>query len=71
MNFRFNDNVNVRAGPSTDTQRVAQYHPGETVKLDGFHATGDGRTWGTYIGGSGQRRYVCLNDNGESYGYFS
>jgi len=71
MSFIFTDNVNVRAGPSTDTQRVDQYHPGEKVKLDGYGETDDGRTWGTYIGRSGQRRYVCLGDNGESYGYFS
>ena len=31
----FYDNVNVRAGPSTQTDSVAQYHPGEHVNYDG------------------------------------
>ena len=70
MEFTFNDNVNVRAGPSTQTNKVAQYHPGESVHINEVHYSSDGKTWGSYIGGSGQRRYVCLNNNGESYGNF-
>ena len=71
MNFKFSDNVNVRSGPSTQTEKVEQYHPGESVNLDQVHYDSDGKTWGSYIGGSGKRRYVCLNDNDESYGTFS
>ena len=70
MNFRFTDHVNVRAGPSTDTSKVAQYHPGETVRLDKVsYDPDDGKRWGSYIGRSGERRYVCLGDYNESYGY--
>lgn len=69
MDFTFTDTVNVRAGPSTQTRSVAQYYPGEKVRLDDI-AYSDGKTWGTYIGRSGERRYVCLENNGENYGYF-
>ena len=69
MNFTFTDHVNVRSGPSTQTDKVAQYHPGETVKINKFHFDSDGKTWGSYTGGSGKTRYVCLENNGESYGY--
>ena len=31
----FCDHVNVRAGPSVETEKVAQYHPGERVNYDG------------------------------------
>lgn len=68
--FTFNTNVNVRAGPSTHTRRVEQYHPGESVNIDRTHYA-EGKMWGSYMGGSGQRRYVCLNDRGESYGNFN
>ena len=68
MNWKFDDNVNVRSGPSTQTKKVEQYHPGETVKLDQIHYTNNEK-WGSYIGGSGQRRYVCLEKDGESYGH--
>ena len=37
MNWKFDDNVNVRSGPSAQTKKVEQYHPGETVKLDQIH----------------------------------
>ena len=67
MNYRFNDTVNVRSGPSTQTRSVAQYYPGETVRIDQISFGSDGKTWGSYIGGSGQRRYVCLKNNGERY----
>ena len=30
----FYDHVNVRAGPSTQTDSVAQYHPGEHVNYE-------------------------------------
>lgn len=69
MNWRFDDTVNVRSGPSTQTSSVAQYYPGESVKIDQVHYGSDGKTWGSYMGISGQRRYVCLNNNGESYGH--
>ena len=69
--FTFTDHVNVRSGPSTQTRKVEQYHPGERVNLDSFVSSSDGKTWGSYIGRSGERRYVCLKNNGERYGYFN
>ena len=68
MEFTFDTTVNVRAGPSTQTQKVAQYHPGEIVKIDRTVFSGD-NIWGSYMGSSGIRRYVCLNENGESYAH--
>ena len=44
MNFKFTDNVNVRSGPNTQTDRFAPYHPGETVKIDKIHFDSDGKT---------------------------
>jgi len=55
--------VKVRSGPSTSSSSVATYSQGETVKYDKV-VTGDGRTWISYIGGSGQRRYCCAIDKG-------
>ena len=64
---KFLTNVNVRAGPTTGSSAVAMYHPGETVRFDRV-VNGDGRTWISYIGGSGNRRYCCAIDrNGEKY----
>lgn len=71
MEFTFNDHVNVRAGPSTQTQKVEQYHPGERVRLDQYRISSDGEAWGSYIAKSGKRRYVCLGKDGESYGSFN
>lgn len=69
MEFTFDDHVNVRAGPSTQTEKVEQYHPGEKVRIDRFDYGSDGKTWGSYIGSSGYRRYVCLQDNDETYAH--
>lgn len=49
---------------------MAQYYRGEKVRLDGVGYS-DGKKWGMYIGRSGERRYVCLENNGERYGYFN
>ena len=56
----FYDHVNVRAGPSTQTDSVAQYHPGEHVNYDG-KVISEGRQWLTYTGKSGKRRYVAAD----------
>lgn len=50
----------VRSKPSTKTgEIVADYHNGDTVIIDGL-VINDGYVWGTYIGGSGNRRYIAL-----------
>jgi len=60
---KFTTTVNVRSAPSTSSSVVAVYNPGETVKYDKV-VQGDGRTWISYIGGSGKRRYCCAIDKG-------
>ena len=67
MIARFLTNVKVRTGPSTTSSSVATYNAGETVRYDNI-VKNEGRTWITYIGGSGNRRYCCAIDtNGEQY----
>ena len=39
--------------------KAVRYEKGNTVTIDGL-TIGDGYVWGTYIGGSGNRRYVAL-----------
>lgn len=58
---RFLTNVKVRSGPSTASSQQALYTTGETVNYDSV-VSGDGRTWISYIGRSGQRRYCCAID---------
>ena len=63
----FLTSVKVRAGPSTSSEHVATYSKGESVKYDKV-VKGDGRTWISYIGGSGNRRYCCAIDkDGSQY----
>ena len=62
MKARFLTTVNVRAGPSTSTQVVAQYCNGDTVNYDKT-VENEGRLWISYIARSGNRRYCCARDN--------
>lgn len=63
----FTSNVKVRSGPSVSSEEVAQYNIGETVSYDSV-VQNEGRTWISYIGSSGKRRYCCArNTNGEQY----
>lgn len=52
------DGVRVRRAPSLSGEVVAKYNRGETVRLDSF-IDGDGLTWGSYVGASGNRNYVA------------
>jgi len=58
--------VKVRSGPSTSSKQVALYQKGETVNYDKL-VKGDGRTWISYIGASGNRRYCCAIDKDGSH----
>lgn len=49
---------NVRSGPSTSASVVAQYSPGQVIKYDQVWE-GNGYRWISYVGGSGQRRWVA------------
>lgn len=53
------DALNVRSGPGTGYARVAQYHRGQTVHLDGY-VIRSGMVWGRYVAFSGTTRYVCV-----------
>ena len=43
---------------STSSSSVAQYYKGETIRYDKIVKNSE-CTWLSYIGGSGNRRYVC------------
>lgn len=58
------DALNVRSGAGTGYAKVAQYHKGETVVLDGSATVANGCVWGRYVGGSGKTRYVAVRTTG-------
>ena len=64
---KFLTRVKVRSSPSTSAESVAVYSEGETVSFDSV-VQNEGRTWISYIGGSGLRRYCCAIDtDGEHF----
>lgn len=52
--------LRVRTAPSLSADTVACYSQGETVALDDWYCIADGYVWGTYIGASGNRRYIAV-----------
>ena len=67
--------LNVRAGAGLGAEIVAVYGAGETINYDGWFDV-DGYIWISYIGGSGNRRYVAVgqSENGRrvtSFGSFT
>lgn len=58
------DALNVRSGAGTGYAKVAQYHKGETVVLDGSATVAGGCVWGRYVGGSGKTRYIAIRTTG-------
>lgn len=58
------DALNVRSGAGTGYAKVAQYHKGETVVLDGTAVVADGCVWGRYVGRSGKTRYIAVRTTG-------
>lgn len=68
--------VNVRTAPSTSADVVAVYDEGEEFRYDSVYSA-EGYIWVSYIGQSGERRYVAAgvanssgNANVEPYGTF-
>lgn len=60
--IKFMKDTNIRSEPRISPETVVVengYQTGETCKIDGL-AINDGRVFGTYIGSSGKRRYVCM-----------
>lgn len=53
--------LNVRELPTTKSKTVAQYVKGETIYYDGY-IKNDGYVWISYIGKSGNRRYVATGN---------
>ena len=54
--------LNVRAGAGLGAEIVAVYGAGETINYDGWCDV-DGYIWISYIGGSGNRRYVAVGQS--------
>ena len=52
------DQLNVRASASTSSEAVATYGNGDSFYYDSIVRNSE-CTWLSYIGGSGNRRYVC------------
>ena len=50
--------VNVRTAPSTSAEVVAVYDEGEEFRYDSVYSA-EGYIWVSYIGQSGERRYVA------------
>ena len=55
--YHFSQSTPVRSGLSQNSPEVARYSPGQTVVYDQTMEA-EGYRWISYIGGSGQRRYV-------------
>jgi len=60
--------LNVRAGPSTGSQQVAQYNANQMINSGDAIILNEGRKWLRYTGSSGNQRYVCaINNDGSRY----
>ena len=60
--------LNVRAGPSTGSQRIAHYDAGQMINSGDAIILNEGRKWLRYTGSSGNKRYVCaINNDGTKY----
>lgn len=57
------DNLPVLDTPSASAKSVATYKKGQIVVLDDTYYIADGNVYGTYIGNSGNRRYICVGKN--------
>ena len=61
------DSINVRASASTSSEAVASYAYGDTFYYDSIVRNSE-CNWVSYIGGSGNRRYVCgKSPSGDCY----
>ena len=61
------NSLNVRTGPSTNTQKVAHYDAGQTIASGNLIIQNEGRYWLRYTGGSGNQRFVCMWENGQYF----
>ena len=56
------NHLNVRAGPSTNSQKVAYYDAGQTINSADLLIENEGRIWLRYTGGSGNKRVQEIKD---------
>lgn len=57
--YKFTVNTNIRSGAGTNHSIVGSYNAGQTVNYDSKVVAG-GYVWLSYIGASGNRRYVAV-----------
>lgn len=62
------ENLNIRTAPSLNAEVVASWSANDTFNYDGY-VDAEGIRWVTYVGNSGNRRYVARRklDNSEIY----
>lgn len=66
--FYPNTTINVRDYPSTQGSVMAQYTSGQSVYYDSY-VINEGYVWLSYIGGSGERRYLAWRiQGGQTFG---
>lgn len=56
-----NTPINVRSEPTTSSEVVAQYKKGQSVAYDSY-VRNEGYVWISYIGSSGNRRYMVCRE---------
>ena len=62
------DGLNVRAGPSAGSEKVAQYNSGQIIKSGNLLTLNENRIWLRYTASSGNQRFVCaLNNDGAAF----
>ena len=54
------DNLDVRAGPSFNTEKIATYNAGNIIKSGDLIIENEGCIWLRYTSESGDKRYVCV-----------
>ena len=60
--------LDVRAGPSTGSQKVAHYDAGQMINSGDAIILNEGRKWLRYTASSWNQRYVCaINNDGSRY----
>ena len=56
------NNLNVRAGPSFNSEKLGTYNAGDIIKSGDLVFENEGCLWLRYTSGSGNKRYVCVCD---------
>ena len=58
---KFLTTTDIRTGPTVFSYSIGKYNTGDIIKYDSY-VNGDGRTWISYMSGSGLRHYCCAID---------